>query len=40
MATTPVARVARARKGDLPMVIKRFEPLSVGKVAGVLYGAE
>jgi hypothetical protein len=29
-----------ARKGDLPMVIKRFEPLSVGKVAGVLYGAE
>jgi hypothetical protein len=24
----------------LPMVIKRFEPLSVGKVAGVLDGAE
>ena len=29
-----------ARKGDVRMVIKRFEPLSVGKVAGVLYAAE
>jgi len=29
-----------ARKGDGPMVIKRFEPLPVGKVAGVLYAAE
>jgi hypothetical protein len=40
MAATPVARATRARKGDLPMVIKRFEPLSVGKVAGVLYAVE
>jgi len=40
MDTTPVARATRARKGDVPMVIKRFEPLPVGTVAGVLYAAE